>query len=34
MIFRRLDGKAKDARTIPPTDATSWRPVGRPFEPF
>jgi hypothetical protein len=25
MIFRRLDGKAKDASTIPPADAISWR---------
>src|ERR1700677_3641118 len=25
MIFRRLDGRAKDPRTIPPADAISWR---------
>jgi hypothetical protein len=25
MSFRRLDGKANDASTIPPADASSWR---------
>src|SRR5580693_1635290 len=25
MIFRKLDGSAKDASTIPPADAISWR---------
>jgi len=24
-IFRKLDGRAKDASTIPPADAISWR---------